>query len=102
MLTDVFLRQRHKQGAVFGSAKKIEKVEDTPGPGNYKPNIQTVQTRSYEALIIGAQPHSYIQKGSAELPGPGSYIEIEDPRLSKSQRGSRAGGFSQSKRKTEF
>lgn len=89
---------------MFGTATKSEKIEDSPGPGNYEPRINTVHPKSYEAMIVGSEPrHSYISKAAAELPGPGQYVEQGDPALSKSQRGSsRAGGFSQSKRQTEF
>ena len=76
----------------------------SPGPGAYQPSTKQVHTKSRDALILTSQErHSYIQKSSSQLPGPGQYSGQEgDIGFGSSQRGSRAGAFPQSARKTEF
>jgi len=96
--------QRHKQGAVFGTATKKEKIEDSPGPGNYEPLHSKIKTKSYEALILtNEKRHGYINEHSALSPGPGHYTDQGDARLLRSAGGrSRGVGFSQSKRENEL
>ena len=92
---------------MFGTATKKDKVEDSPGPGNYEPKFSKIQTRSREAMIIQTNAddrHSYIKGGKS--PGPGHYLELGDPRAMQntSTRGAsgKGGGFNREDRTTEF
>lgn len=59
-------RFRHRPGAVFGSETKKEKINDSPGPGNYEPRMDKVRPRVPEVVMDGSQErHSYINKNAA-------------------------------------
>lgn len=88
------VKQRHKIGPIFGTATKKERIDESPGPGNYEPHYNKVLTRAPEALILGPKDRqSYIRAG--DEPGPGHYEDEKVVQMAMSARvGARGNGFS--------
>jgi hypothetical protein len=72
-LPDTKNKQAYKMGTRINNAIR----DNTPGPGNYDPNVNVVKDSTRQVKISQAANKSVLNhsKSTYEMPGPGSYYD---------------------------